>query len=56
MKKLNEKGWGLTTLLVFICVFILILVGVAILSYHYGANEGRKNNVNKRERNIIVAP
>ena len=34
MKKLDNKGWGLTTLIIFICIFAIFLLVVAFLIWN----------------------
>ena len=35
MLKLDNKGWGLTTMIAFICVFVIFLIVVAILVWNW---------------------
>lgn len=36
MRKLNNNGWGLSTLLIFMGIFILCIIVIALVSYNYG--------------------
>lgn len=33
MKKLDNKGWGLSTMIAFLCVFAVFIIVIAILSW-----------------------
>lgn len=39
MKKINNKGWGLSTMLIFMGIFVLFIIIVAIISYNYGIDK-----------------
>jgi len=45
MKKLNNNGWGLSTMITFIVVFLLFILVVVILSYNMGIEKDSKNNI-----------
>jgi len=34
--KLNNKGWGMTMMIIFLCIFILAIIVSAILAYRFG--------------------
>ena len=36
MRKLNEQGWGVGTMIVFLCVFFLFLIIVGIVAFNFG--------------------
>ncbi len=46
MKKLNNKGFGLTTAVVLICVLAFVVIFVSILAYRYGIDKNSPNVIN----------
>ncbi len=43
MKVLNDKGWGLVTLITFICVFALFLLVLSFLIGNFNHNDSPGN-------------
>lgn len=39
MKKFNNKGWGMSTMITFIIAFCLFLLIIAFLAYRYRIGE-----------------
>ncbi len=37
MKKMNQKGWGLSTMIGFMIGFVIFLIIITILAYRIGA-------------------
>jgi len=55
MKKMNNYGFTLGTMLAFICFFLVILVAVAIVAYNHGASP-KANIKNESSENKFVLP
>lgn len=49
MFKLNNKGWGLGIMILFICVFLLAILIISVLSAKYGLMSNTKQGVNNSE-------
>lgn len=45
MKMLNNKGWGLNTLITFIVIFLVFILVIAILAYNIGIETDSKNSI-----------
>ncbi len=45
MKKLDNKGWGLNTMIIFLVVMLLFILVIAILSYKMGIEKDSKNPI-----------
>ena len=54
MVKLNNKGFGMANLIAFICIFLVILIAVAVLSFYYGRDYDREEI--KKNHTIIESP
>ena len=53
MMKLNNRGWGLGTMLGFIIFFVAVLLIVAIISYNFGIDKGSPQ---QKENNVFTVP
>ena len=56
MIKLNNRGFGMSTMLIFIGIFIIILIAIMILAYDNGVEKGSDESVLKKEGDIFVSP
>ncbi len=56
MVKLNNRGFGMSTMLIFIGIFIIILIAIMILAYDNGVEKGSDEPVLKKEGDIFVSP
>lgn len=56
MKKLNNHGWGLGTMLGFICFFVVIMLLIAIIAYNMGMSEQSSEHRINVEENLFVLP
>lgn len=56
MVKLNNRGFGMSTMLIFIGIFIIILIAIMILAYDNGVEKGSDESVLKKEGDIFVSP
>ena len=45
MKKLNNNGWGLNTMIIFLVVLLVFILIIAILSYKIGIEKGSRNSI-----------
>ena len=52
MNKLNNKGFGLSTLITFIVIFMLFIIVVSILSYKMGLGKGTDSPIYEVETNF----
>ncbi len=41
--KLNNRGWGLSTMIGFVAIFFIFILVFTILAYKSGIEEGSKN-------------
>lgn len=51
MKKLDNKGWGLNTMIIFLVVMLLFILVIAILSYKMGIEKDSKNPIYNNNNN-----
>ncbi len=56
MKKLNNRGFGLGTLLAFICFFIVVMLAIAIMAYNAGVNSDSSKEQEHAQENTFVSP
>ena len=56
MVKLNNRGFGMSTMLIFIGIFIIILIAIMVLAYDNGVEKGSDESVLKKEGDIFVSP
>ena len=56
MVKLNNRGFGMSTMLISIGIFIIILIAIMILAYDNGVEKGSDESVLKKEGDIFVSP
>ena len=56
MAKLNNRGFGMSTMLIFIVIFIIVLIAIMVLAYDNGVEKDSKEPVFKKEGNIFVSP
>lgn len=56
MGKLNNRGFGMSTMLIFIGIFIIILIAIMVLAYDNGVERGSDEPALKREGDIFVSP
>lgn len=56
MQKLNNRGWGLGTMMAFIVFFVFVLLIIAIIAYNFGLDKGSPNHQIKIEENKFVSP
>lgn len=54
MKKINDKGWGLAVMLVFMGIFFLAILIISILSTKYGLLNEEKQDANSTNQLITT--
>lgn len=54
MKKLNNNGWGLGTMIFFIVVFLLFILIVAILSHNMGIEKDSTNVIYENNTTALL--
>ena len=52
MVKLNNKGFGMANLIAFICIFLVILIAVAVLSFYYYGKDYDREEI--KENHTII--
>ncbi len=45
MLKLNNEGWGISSLIAFIVVLILFVIILFVISYNYGIEKDSPNDI-----------
>ncbi|MBQ3436113.1 MAG: hypothetical protein IJH18_04745 [Bacilli bacterium] len=45
MKKLNNEGWSIPTMIALVCVLILFILVVSILSWRAGVSKSSPSNI-----------
>lgn len=56
MGKLNNKGFGMTVMLIFMGVFIVVLIAVMIIAHNNGVEQDSKDKAFEKEGTIFVSP
>lgn len=56
MSRLNNRGFGMSTMLIFIGIFIIILVAIMVLAYNNGIEQGSNDPALKRDGELFVSP
>ncbi len=54
MVKLNNRGFGMSTMLIFIGIFIVILIAVMVLAYNNGVEKDSPTKVVENEDGWFV--
>ena len=56
MVKLNNRGFGMTTMLIFIGIFIIVLIAIMILAYNSGVEKDSPVKAVEKENGLFVSP
>lgn len=56
MVKLNNRGFGMASMIAFIILFIIILIAVMILAYGNGVEKDSPNPALEKRDNMFVSP
>ncbi len=56
MRKLNNKGFGMTTMIIFIIIFIIILLAIMFVADSNGIGKDSQNPVLEKKDHIFVSP
>ena len=54
MIKLNNEGFGMSTMIIFIVVFIIILIAVMVLAYNQGIEKDSPIKVVDKEEGMFI--
>ena len=54
--KLNNRGFGMSTMLVFIVLFIIVLIAIMVLAYNNGIEKDSPNPALEKKNGIFVSP
>ncbi len=54
MVKLNNKGFGMSTMLIFIGIFIIVLIAVMVLAYNNGIEKDSPVKTVEKEDGMFV--
>ncbi len=54
MVKLNNRGFGMSTMLIFIGIFIIVLIAIMVLAYNNGVEKDSPVKVIEKENGIFV--
>ena len=53
MKKLNERGWGLNTLIMFLGIMVVFILIIAVLAYNIGIESGSNKSIYNVNENTL---
>ena len=56
MGKLNNRGFGMSTMLIFIGIFIIVLIAVMVLAYNNGVEKDSPVKAVENENGWFVSP
>lgn len=56
MVKLNNRGFGMSTMLIFIGIFIIVLIAVMVLAYNNGIEKDSPAKAVENENGWFVSP
>ena len=56
MVKLNNRGFGMSTMLIFIGIFIIVLIAIMVLAYNNGVEKDSPIKAVEKEDGIFVSP
>ena len=54
MGKLNNRGFGMSTMLIFIGIFIIVLIAVMVLAYNNGVEKDSPVKTVEKEDGMFV--
>ncbi len=56
MGKLNNRGFGMSIMLIFIGIFIIVLIAIMVLAYNNGVEKDSPIKAVEKEDGIFVSP
>lgn len=56
MGKLNNRGFGMSTMLIFIALFIIVLIAIMVLAYNNGIEKDSPNPTLEKKNGVFVSP
>ena len=54
MGKLNNRGFGMSTMLIFIGIFVVVLIAVMVLAYNNGIEKDSPVKIVEKEDGMFV--
>lgn len=54
MGKLNNEGFGMSTMIIFIVIFIIVLIAIMVLAYNQGIEKDSPIKVIDKEDGMFV--
>ena len=55
MGKLNNRGFGMSTMLIFIALFIIVLIAIMVLAYNNGIEKDSPNPTLEKKNGVFVS-
>ena len=55
MGKLNNRGFGMSTMLIFIGIFIIVLIAVMVLAYNNGVEKDSPVKAVEKEDGMFIS-
>lgn len=56
MGKLNNRGFGMSTMLIFIGIFIIVLIAIMVLAYNAGVEKDSPTKAVEKENGLFTVP
>ena len=56
MGKLNNRGFGMSTMLIFIVIFVVVLIAVMVLAYNNGVEKDSPVKAVEKEDGMFISP
>ena len=56
MGRLNNRGFGMSTMLIFIGIFIVILIAIMVLAYNNGVEKDSPVKAVEKENGMFTTP
>ena len=56
MGKLNNRGFGMSTMLIFIGIFVVVLIAVMVLAYNNGVEKDSPVKAVEKEDGMFISP
>lgn len=56
MGKLNNRGFGMSTMLIFIGIFVVVLIAVMVLAYNNGVEKDSPVKAVEKEGGMFISP
>ncbi len=56
MGKINNRGFGMSTMLIFIGIFVVVLIAVMVLAYNNGVEKDSPVKAVEKEDGMFISP